>query len=295
VSGFGRVRIISSANGENWRTAAVFEGFGDYRRGALSVTPDNRLLVTCKFNIYREADAADRKKLEQAVDHQGNAHPVAVQGHEDRVAFSKDGVDWATIEPMRGTEPGSWFHGGIQWCAGVGYAIDRQLGGRSTLYRTQDGLNFETVSREVPAGNESHLSFLPDRTMIAFFRNGSLATSPPPYQQWALNTADKQGVHSHAGPCILALPSGDVWAASRFSITDSQAFDLPEKQKRLDGTVLFKLLGERLVPKLLIPGGGDRGYSGLAWQDGFLWIAYNAPSREAGGKSAIFFAKIKPL
>lgn len=292
VSGFGRTRIISSTDGEKWHSVALFDGFGDYRSMTLSVTPDNRLLAMAKFNTYVKADAADKKDSLQVLDHQGKTHEVVLSGNEDRVAFSKDGVEWTAMQAVRGAEPRSWLHSGVQWHKGVGYALDRQLGGRSTLYRTKDGLNFDAVSKSVPAGNESHISFLPDDTMIVIFRNGSLATSRPPYQEWALNETNKEGVHSHAGPCILALPSGEVWAACRYSITDRQAFDVPAKENRLDGTALFKLAVDKLVPKLLIPGGGDRGYSGLAWRDGFLWMAYNAPSPETG-KSGIYFAKIK--
>ena len=170
----------------------------------------------------------------------------------------------------------------------MGYAIDRQ--GRK-LYRTRDGVHFEPV-RDVPVGNESRISFLPDETMVVFFRNGSLATSPAPYTSWRVNERNKQGPHSYGGPGILALPDGRVWTASRPRI-DPQAFDFPPDENVFpDGTVLFQLEGERLAPKLLIRGGGDRGYNGLAWHDDLLWMVYNAPSREAG-KSCIYFAKIR--
>src|SRR5215211_3188774 len=38
-TGFGNLRVISSADGEKWQSVAIFDGFGDYRSGALSVTP----------------------------------------------------------------------------------------------------------------------------------------------------------------------------------------------------------------------------------------------------------------
>jgi hypothetical protein len=292
-SGFGRVRIISSADGEKWQSVALFEGFGDYRHPALSVTPDNRLLVISKFNIYTKAGENDKRRL-KAVDHQEKTHAVVTDGHEDRVAFSADGVRWTTMQAVRGTQPGCWFWSGVHWHKGIGYAIDRQFGDRSTLYRTMDGLNFEPLTKEVPAGNESRHAFLPDGTMIAFFRDGRLASSPPPYQKWALNKTNQQGPHSHAGPCLLALPNGEAWAACRYR-GDRQAFDLPANKEFLEGTALFKLVDNKLVAKLLIPGSGDAGYNGMAWRDGFLWLAYNAPSPEAGAKSSIFLARIKPV
>jgi hypothetical protein len=287
ISGFGRVRVISSDDGERWQSVALFDGFGDYRRGELSVTADGRLMLATKFNIYGKAGTAQEKTF-KARDHEGKEHEVFTQGAQNHVAFSADGREWTKAQPIKGTHPGAWFYSGVQWLGDFGYAIDRQ--GRK-LYRTRDGVTFEPVS-DVPVGNESRISFLPGRAMIVLFRNGSLATSPPPYAKWSLNETNKKGPHSYGGPGIIALPSGEVWAASRHRI-DPAAFRFPPGENEFpDGTVLFKLEGEKLAPHLLIRGGGDRGYNGLAWHDGFLWMAYNAPSREAD-RSSIYFAKIK--
>jgi hypothetical protein len=287
IAGFGRVRILASDDGENWESVAMFAEFGDYRRAELSVTADGRLMVLSKFNFYREA-AADENRSFDARNHDGKEYHVASRENENRVALSKDGTRWSDIRPVQGARPGAWFYSGVQWRAEWGYAIDRQ--GRR-LYRTRDGLNFEEVS-DVPVGNESRIAFKPDGSMVVFFRNGSLAASPPPYSAWTLNEANKQGPHSYGGPGILALPNGRVFTASRHRV-ETAALDAPEIEKEyVDGTALFELAGEKLAPRLLIPGGGDRGYTGLAWHDGHLWMAYNAPSRDAD-KSCIYLAKIK--
>lgn len=285
ISGFGRVRVISSRDGERFESVAVFDDFGDYRRAELSVTAEGRLMVLSKANFYGKP--ADSKDAYTARDHRGTEHTVATAGAENRVAFSQDGERFTAIEAVGGTARGAWFYSGVQWRGDLGYAIDRQ--GRK-LYRTKDGLNFEPVS-DVPVGNESRIAFLPNDTMIVFFRNGSLATSPPPYETFSLNETNKKGPHSYGGPGILALPDGQVWTASRHRI-DPADFEFPPGENVFpDGTVLFHLEGQRLAPKLLIRGGGDRGYNGLLWHDGFLWMVYNAPSRELR-KSCIYFAKI---
>lgn len=287
ISGFGRVRVLMSEDGEHWKSVALFDAFGDYRRGELSVTADGRLMLTSKLNIYGKADEkADRTYT--ALDHAGQTHEVSTQKAENHVAFSEDGIRWTKMQPVQGAAPSAWFYSGVQWIGKKGYAIDRQ--GRR-LYQTQDGIHYEPVS-EVPEGNESRISFLPDQTMIVFFRNGSLAKSPPPYTQWTFNQKNKKGPHSYGGPGILALKTGDVWTASRHRI-DPEAFRFPADENVFpDGTALFKLEGDQLVPQLLIRGGGDRGYNGLVWYDGHLWMVYNAPSREMK-KSCIYFAKIQ--
>lgn len=286
IAGFGKVRVIASDDGRQWESVALYDGFGDYRRGELSVTADGRLMLVAKFNFYEKAGSEEKKPI-SAEDHDGKTHQVVTAGYENRAAFSKHGTTWTDMQPIKGTHPRAWFYSGVQWHDGVGYAIDRQ--GRR-LYRTKDGIHLEEVS-EVPVGNESRIGFLPDGTMVVFFRNGSLAKSPPPYTQWSLNEQNKKGPHSYGGPGIIALPDGQVWTASRHRIEPGD-FAYGEENPFPDGTALFKLQGEQLAPKLLIRGGGDRGYNGLVWHDGFLWMAYNAPSREAD-KSCIYLAKIK--
>lgn len=286
ISGHGQVRIISSKDGMEWESVAMFEDFGDYRRAELSVTADNRLMVLSKVNLYGKANA-DEKNYE-AKDHQGKSHKVITEGVQNRVAFSEDGKKWTKMQPVRGTDTGAWFYSGVQWHKGFGYAIDRQ--GRQ-LYRTRNGIDFEKVS-PVPVGNESRISFLPNGTMIVFWRNGSLATSPPPHKKWTLNEKNKKGPHSYGGPGIIALPDGEVWTASRHRI-DPEKFAYPKDKKAFpDGTLLFHLEKDVLVPKLLIRGGGDRGYNGLIWHENNLWMVYNAPSSELR-KSCIYFVKIK--
>jgi len=286
ISGFGRVRVISSADGKQWKSVAVFGDDGDYRRPELSVTPDGRLMVVTKFNFYEKA-AADEKRVIEARDRKGKVHRVVSRRYENRVAFSADGDRFGDIEPVTGTHEKAWFYSGVQWYEGTGYAIDRK--GRA-LYSTRDGEDFQKVS-EVPVGNESRIGFHADGTMVVFFRNGSLATSQPPYNRWSVNEHNRKGPHSFGGPGIVVSPGGDVWTASRHRI-DPNDFAFPRGENEFpDGTVLFKLQGDTLVPKLLIRGGGDRGYNGLVLHEGYLWMVYNAPSKELR-KSCIYLSKI---
>jgi hypothetical protein len=244
-------------------------------------------MVLSKFNAYTKAEPGENKSF-AVRKNDGSEHQVVSRSAENRVAFSKDGTEWTAIRPVEGTRQGAWFYSGVQWRGELGYAIDRQ--GRM-LYRTRDGLQFEAVS-EVPVGNESRIAFKPDETMVVFFRNGSLATSKPPYAEWTLNEANKQGPHSYGGPGIIALPDGRVWTASRHRLGKDLFDAAGVKNEHIDGTALFELVGEQLRPRLVIPGDGDRGYNGLVWHEGFLWMAYNAPSREAD-KSCIYLARIK--
>ena len=76
----GRIRIISSMSGKKWESVALIskEGY-DLRDPKLSVTPDNRLMVTVGGSIYRNKVLA---------------------GCEPHVIFSSDGKEFSEPTPI---------------------------------------------------------------------------------------------------------------------------------------------------------------------------------------------------
>src|SRR3954467_2975684 len=97
----GRIRILESADGETWSSAAqiALDGF-DLRDAGLSVTPDDRLMLT--------GGAAPRKKEKDLV-------PTGTL-----VAFSADGAKWT--KPQIVVEPGRWLWR-VNWHDGKAYGI----------------------------------------------------------------------------------------------------------------------------------------------------------------------------
>lgn len=77
----GRIRIISSKNGKKWQSVALISKKGyDLRDPKLSVTPDNRLMVTVGGSIYRNK---------------------VLVGCEPQVIFSADGNEFSEPSPIK--------------------------------------------------------------------------------------------------------------------------------------------------------------------------------------------------
>jgi hypothetical protein len=87
VGGNGEIRVLTSSDGDHWKSAALLAEDGiDLRDPKLSITPDNRLMLVLGGSVYR-----GKKLIER----------------QSRVAFSKNGGDWT--QPQRVCSPGDWL------------------------------------------------------------------------------------------------------------------------------------------------------------------------------------------
>jgi hypothetical protein len=261
VKGDGLIRLITSEDGETWTSAALLAEEGiDLRDPKLSVTPDDRLMITAGGSVYREGELV---------------------GRQPRVAFSEDGESWT--KTMRVLHEGEWlwrttWHGGK--CYGVTYSGGSGLW-EQTLYVSEDGVDYEAITSwgldDRP--NETTLRFLPDGTMVALVRREAggkhalIGHSAPPYTEWTWEDAG----HQVGGPNFIVLPDGALWAGGRH---------YPGGAK----TVLARMTTSSYEPVLTLPSGGDTSYPGFAWHDGLLWMSYYS-SHE--GKTSIYLAKIR--
>jgi hypothetical protein len=95
VGGNGELRVLESADGDRWEPAALLKEPGiDLRDPKLSITPDDRLMITAGGSVY------DGKTL---------------LGRQPRVAFSRGGREWTATQ--RVLTEGEWlwrvtWHGG---------------------------------------------------------------------------------------------------------------------------------------------------------------------------------------
>jgi hypothetical protein len=281
VGGDGKLRVLESADGEKWESAALLAEKGiDLRDPKLSVTPDDRLMMTAGGSVY------EGKTL---------------LGRQPRVAFSKDGHEWTATE--RVLTEGEWlwrvtWHGGKAY--GVSYnaeernspaAKDAAKTGKTEpgpaewklkLVSSSDGVKYDLVTHlDVPGHpNETTLRFTPAGEMIALVRReggntfGWIGRSKAPFKDWTWNETQ----HRMGGPNFMRLPDGSWWAAGR---------SYPGGAK----TVLAKMTVDGgYQPVLTFSSSGDTSYPGLVWHDGVLWMSYYS-SHE--GKTQIYLAKIQ--
>jgi hypothetical protein len=263
VRGNGRIRVLSSPDGERWESAALLSEEGiDLRDPKLSVTPDNRLMLVLGGSVYENK---------------------VLQGRQSRVAFSKDGHDWSV--PQRVLTEGDWlwrvtWHKASAYGITYGHASTNEW--RLTLVGSPDGVDWRRLTQLPMSGhpNEATVRFLANDDCIALVRRESLdkeawiGRSSPPYTNWLWHTAGM----SVGGPNFLVLPDGAMVAAGRQS--------LPAGAKTFVGRMTL----EAVQPDVILPSSGDCSYPGLVWQDGLLWMSYYS-SHE--GKTSIYLAKVR--
>ncbi len=264
VSRDGALRVISSADGDQWTSNALLtSSTADLRDAKLSVAPDGQLYLSGAAALYQPG-------------------PIR---HQSLAWFSPDGVSWSQPHPVGDADLWLWR---VDWHDGVGYGIGYSTTGKNfvRLYSTRDGIRFEPLVSTLVDGsyaNESSLIFRDDASALCLLRRdprggsgGSalLGHSRPPYTDW---TWKDLGVRV-GGPKLLELPDGRLVAGGR--LYDGGA-----------RTALCWVNAEsgRLTEFLRLPSGGDTSYPGMVYHEGLLWVSYYA-SHE--GKTSIYLARV---
>jgi hypothetical protein len=281
VGGDGQLRVLESANGDKWQSAALIGEKGiDLRDPKLSITPDDRLMIVAGGSVYEG---------------------TTLKGRQPRVTFSKDAREWTP--PVRVLEEGDWLWR-VTWHGGKAYGISYDADERKSpaaqeaaktgkvesgpadwklkLVASSDGVKYSLITHlDVPGDpNETTLRFMPDGEMVAIVRReggsklGWIGRSPAPYKDWTW----KETEHRLGGPNFIRLPDGTLWGASRI---------YPGGAK----TALFKMTAAgEYQPLLTFPSSGDNSYAGLVWHEGLLWMSYYSSHEE---KTSIYLAKVK--
>lgn len=271
VSANGRIRVLRSADGDAWTSAALvsFQGY-DFRDAHLSITPDGRLMLIGGASPRRQDN-------EQA--------PTG-----SFVSFSEDGDTWST--PQIVSQPGRWLWR-VTWCDGKAYGVSYTTGNGDrylSLLRSADGVTYETpVERLFEKGypNETTLRFGADGTCYALVRRDNsgdasmtpmLGISAPDYKQWTWHDLGTE-FNAFGGPNFIQLPSGCWIAAGR----------MHQGGPHTALTVLDVEKGT-MTRLLDLPSGGDTSYCGLLWHNDLLYVSYYSSHQ---GKTSIYLAKVK--
>ncbi len=261
VSPDGALRVIVSADGRSWRSAALLSSDdSDLRDAKISVTPDGRLMLSGAAALHQ---------------------PEPIR-HQSLAWFSDDGETWS--EPVKVGDPNLWLWR-VSWRGDTGYGI-----GYSTvadkfirLYRTVDGgRTYERLVGDLGVEgypNETSIIFGDDGAALCLLRRdpaeGMLGASRPPYTEWRW-----RGVGTRiGGPDMIALPDGRLVAVVRLYDGGARTSVCSIDADSGKLTELFRL-----------PSGGDTSYAGLVWHERLLWVSYYA-SHE--GKTSIYLARVR--
>ena len=261
----GKLRIIVSEDGKNWKSAALLEDETfDLRDAAISIRPDGRMMVM--GGVQKQIEGQRRTGT--------------------FVSFSADGAEFSA--PQIVIEPGRWLwrvteHGDAAYGVSYGTPFQRQA---TALLKTTNGVDYEVITDSMLDDGEwpteARIRFGNDDTAYCLQRrDGStlnsamLGVSKPPYKQWEWHDLKRR----LGGPNFIQIPSGPWLAAGRL-------YDGGARTELLS----LDLKTFEMKPLLRLPSGGDTSYPGMVWHDNLLWLSYYA-SHE--GKTCIYLAKIK--
>ena len=262
VSPDGALRVISSAGGERWLSSDLLTWpNSDVRDAKLTVTPDDRLMVSGAAALHQPAAAR----------------------HQSVVWFSSDGRRFD--DGVAVTDPDFWLWR-VTWRRGTafGFAYGTADNRFVRLYSSRNGFEFRTLADRVfeeGYPNESSIVFLNDETALCLLRRdgtpntAQLGTSRPPYRAW---TWQDLGVRI-GGPHMLLLPDQRLVAGVR----------LYDGRERTSLCWVDRESG-KLTEFLALPSGGDSSYPGLVWHEDLLWVSYYS-SHES--KTSIYLAKVR--
>lgn len=259
----GKLRIIHSTDGQTWQSAGLLEDdVYDLRDAAISVTPDDRLMVL--------------GGVQHAVDGERKTGTF--------VSFSKDGLSFT--KPKVVIEPGRWLWR-VTWHKDAAYGVsygtpdDRQ---HSALLTTSDGTHYELVTNRLLSEGEwpteARVRFSEDGTAFCLHRRdrkGNTAyfgIAKPPYTDWEWHDSQVRV----GGPNFLQIPGGDWIATGR--LYDGGARTSLMKINPTNGAI---------TPLLDLPSGGDTSYPGMVWHDNQLWVSYYSSHED---KTSIYLARI---
>lgn len=273
TSSDGSMRVITSADGETWESAArITSHDSDFRDPKISETPDGELML-CGIEA---------------------PHDKTHHTHQAVAWFSKDGHTWGDKHMV--ADPNFWlwrvtWHKGTAYGMAYSVADERNNDSFVRLCVSRDGRHFDTlVDRAFEGGypNESSIIFDGDRAYCLLRRDGQplhsdpksglLGISDPPYTEWEWKDLGTR----IGGPHIICAPNGKLVAAVR--IHESEVWHPAH-------TSLCWIDPQTgaFTETLKLPSGGDTSYPGLVLYQGILWVSYYS-SHE--GKTSIYLAKV---
>jgi hypothetical protein len=256
----GKMRVISSKDGEKWESVTLLaDERGDIRDAKLSITPAGELMLLTATHLRPPASR-----------------------HQSVAWFTKDLKTWEG--PVDVGESNVWLWG-IRWHKGTAYSIGYGTAGDRfvRMYKTTDGRKFERVVDrfDIPAPfpNENAMVIDDHDVATVLLRcdpdKAFVGRASPPYKDWTW----KQTNARVGGPALIITESGKLLGGGRFY----------DGQQR---TSLFWVDPEKatITECLKLPSKGDTSYPGLVFHDGTLYVSYYSSHEE---KTCIYLAKCK--
>lgn len=272
-TGNGKIRVISSLDGEYWENTGLIELKGvDLRDPKITVTPKKKMMIIMGGSVYEEQELKSISSYVSFSDPTGknfsSPEPIELDPQ------IKSDFDWL------------WR---VTWHDKEGYGVLYQSNvdgeeGKTKAYlvKTKKGTEYELVTEMDIEGNpnEATIRFPGGAEMLMLVRRGGedqkgmLGRSTPPYKDWEWQKLD----FDLGGPNLEIIPIDKLLIGTRI--------------KGPDGPYTALLLGkegEEFKEVMKMPSSGDTGYPGMMSLAGYIWLTYYS-SHE--GKASIYYIRI---
>ena len=270
---FGKIRVLSSNDGEAWESFALIEKKGyDLRDPSLSISPAGKLMILMAGSLYDGVKIAAVHCQVSFLDTKKNSFSDTepVKYHKN---INSD-LNWLWRV--------KWFNGEAY---GVVYQLEKGTGNSKIyLVKSKNGVNYTLVTSLEVEGtpNETALNITPEGKLALVVRregkneDGLLGESRYPFKKWNwVHTGFKLG-----GPNFIFAPGGEMLIGTRtFSKTGNWLTGLLAS----NSTGGFKQILE-------FPSKGDCSYPGMLIYNDKLYFSYYS-SHE--GKPSVYLAQIQ--
>ena len=268
-SEYGKIRILSSTDGEFWESSAVLEIPGvDLRDPKITFTPKKRLMLLVKGVKY------DGQSIKSMTSYMS-------QSDAEGKRFSK-------IEPLELEDPLNSEINSLQrmtWYDKTGYGIftkkDPETGANlNYLIKNEKKKELEVITElELPGEvNDITVRFLSGAEMMIIAEmegsKGLIGTSKSPYKDWTWEELEKPMESVN----FEVIPINKVLLGTTLTDENGKYAALLQGKK-----------GETFNESFRLPSGGDTGHMGMFAIAGFVWLSYHS-SHE--GKTSIYYARI---
>ncbi len=272
-AGNGKIRILSSLDGDYWETAAVIEMNGiDLRDPKISVTPKTRLLITMGGCLYEKGELKSIKTYYSYGDPDGKKFSIP---------------EPVVLDPQIASDF-NWLWR-VTWYEKTGYGVVHQshVDGnpektKAYLVKTEKANEFQLITELKIDGNpsEATVRFLSGAEMMIVARRtgddkkGVIGTSKAPYTDWTWNKLEIE----LSGPNFDLIPINKVLIGARVTGPEGPYMALLMGKK-----------GEPFTEVMRLTSGTDTGYPGIYSIAGYVWMSYYSNHE---GKASVYYARI---